>query len=987
MKRPFLLLVCLFFIGFTYSQTIVDLYDNDFDSYTPGDYMGVVDPANWEPWGGVPGASDDALVTDAEANTAPNSIVVDEVGGATDAVWKLGDKTSGAYQVGWYMYVQAGFEGYYNFQKTEIPGTEWAFEIYFVAGTAELEVGGTVVGSFNYTEDSWFYMDHFIDLDIDWAEMYFDGTLVAGWAWSNGGLLQLGGVDFYAASNCAYYVDDVNYDQIFSPLYCDDFDQYTAGQWIAQEDPVNWATWGNAPGTPEDGLISDAQALSAPNSILVNTDGGYTDLVWKLGDKTSGSFEVDWYMYIPAGAAAYYNFQKTETPGTEWACDLFFYTDGSAEFQIDQAVIATFSYTQDTWFYMHHVIDLDNDLAEVYYDGTLIHSWAWSNGGLLQLGGVDYYTIDDDYEYYFDDVCFLQTGGSNDPAIAVTPSIYQKIVEQGTTQDDVLNIENVGGGDLIYDIAVVYNVTKDQTVLPDPKPLGRKLRPSDFEAVPTHSTSAPPTDDVTLHWDGDNGTSIGLTNPGDWEAAAMFPSSMIAQYAGMDVSYVDVYINDPDPADAFELRIYGMDNDMVAGALLYSQAFTPMQMSWNTVTLDTPLAVDGQDLWFAIWVDQTTQTHPIGADSGPAVQYGDYIKTGAAWGHLYPSIDANWNIRATLTGTALGNWLTVDPYAGTVAAGDIDQLDVTFDATSMAEGTYQATIHVQSNANATPCVHVPATMVVTPGTGQTSECIDFEGLTAWTHDLDPWMGLDVDGGATWGASDFDFPGEGDPMAFIAFNPALTTPPMTGDPALQPHSGEQFGADFATMPPPFNDDWLISPQISLGLNSEFNFWVKSYTDAYGLEKYNVGISTTGNAPADFTILNSAVLEAPLDWFNDFYDISAYDLQDVYLAVQCVTEDAFIFMIDDVCVNWEPVGVNELFAEDFIVYPNPANTHLNIDATSAIKEIRVFNYVGQLVDSKLVADSFYTLNTSTYKAGIYFVQVQTEKGISTKKVIIE
>jgi hypothetical protein len=210
MKRPLLLLVCLFFAGFTYSQTIVDLYDNDFDSYTVGDYLGVVDPGNWEPWGGTPGAADDAMVTDAEAFSGANSFVVDEVGGATDAIWKLGDKTTGVYLANWYMYVPAGFEGYYNFQKTEIPGTEWAFEIYFrTDGSIEFQIDQVTVATGTYTPDSWFYMAHSIDLDNDLGEAFIDGTLIHSWAWSNSGLLQLGGVDFYAGTDVAYYVDDV----------------------------------------------------------------------------------------------------------------------------------------------------------------------------------------------------------------------------------------------------------------------------------------------------------------------------------------------------------------------------------------------------------------------------------------------------------------------------------------------------------------------------------------------------------------------------------------------------------------------------------------------------------------------------------------------------------------------------------------------------------------------------------------------------------
>ncbi|MFC2107249.1 choice-of-anchor J domain-containing protein [Bacteroidota bacterium] len=990
MKRPFLLLVCLFFLGFTYSQTVVEIYSNDFDSYTAGDYMGVVDPDNWEPWGGVPGAGDDAMVTDAEANTAPNSIAVDEVGGATDAIWKLGDKTSGVYWASWNMFVQSGAEGYFNFQKTEIPGTEWAVEVFFYTDlTFEVVLSQTTVATGTYTADTWFSVETYINLDNDMAECYIDGTLAHSWTWSNGGLLQLGGVDFYAGAGVVCYIDDVLYEQVFEPIYCDDFDQYTAGDWIADQDPTNWATWGNAPGTPEDGLISDAEALTAPNSVLCEGAGGLTDLVLKLGDKTSGVFEVDWSMFIPAGALAYYNFQKTETPGTEWAFEIYFEA-GTGDFQIDQTSMTTFTYPEDTWFEMHHVIDLDADMAECYIDGTLVHSWTWSNAGLLQLGGVDFFTSDDTYTFYFDDVCYIQTGGSNDPAIAVTPSIFQKIVEQNTTQDDVLNIENTGGADLIYDIAIVYDVTKDNTVLPDPKPLRSRLSPSDFEAVPSHGNAAAPTDDVTLNWDGDNGNSVGLTGANDWEAAAMFPSSMISQYAGMELTYVDVFINDPDPADAFEVRIYGMESDMVSGPLLYSQAFTPTTLSWNTITLTTPVVIDGQDIWIAIWVDQTTLTHPIGADLGPAVAYGDYIKTGQAWGHLFPGIDGNWNIRGTLTGTPINTWLDVDPYMGTVTPGNMDQLDVTFDANGMATGTYQATIFVQSNANQTPIVSVPATMVVTPGgPPPSSECIDFDQYADWTLDFNPWMGVDVDGSVTYGFTGITFPGTGDPMAFINFNPATTTPPMSDDPEIQPHTGDKFGACMASVPSPTNDDWFISPMISLGANSEFNFWVKSYTADYGLERYNVAISTTGNTPADFTLLNTGgYLEAPADmWENQVWDISMYDGQDVYVAIQCVSSDAFVFMIDDVCVNFT-VGVNEINTEEQVfIYPNPTTTHFNIDATSTIKEIRVYNYTGQLVDTKIGENKFETIYTSTYEAGIYFIQVTTEQGVSTSKVVIK
>ncbi|MCP4710338.1 MAG: hypothetical protein GY869_17080, partial [Planctomycetes bacterium] len=56
------------------------------------------------------------------------------------------------------------------------------------------------------------------------------------------------------------------------------------------------------------------------------------------------------------------------------------------------------------------------------------------------------------------------------------------------------------------------------------------------------------------------------------------------------------------------------------------------------------------------------------------------------------------------------------------------------------------------------------------------------------------------------------------------------------------------------------------------------------------------------PADFTIISDgSYVEAPVEWTEFTYDLSAYDGQDVYVAIECVTEDAFILFIDDFTVN--------------------------------------------------------------------------------------
>jgi len=57
-------------------------------------------------------------------------------------------------------------------------------------------------------------------------------------------------------------------------------------------------------------------------------------------------------------------------------------------------------------------------------------------------------------------------------------------------------------------------------------------------------------------------------------------------------------------------------------------------------------------------------------------------------------------------------WITVDPTAGSTPGHGTFSVDVTFDSTGMAPGTYTATLSVESNDPDEPVVLVPLTMTV-----------------------------------------------------------------------------------------------------------------------------------------------------------------------------------------------------------------------------------------------------------------------------------
>lgn len=118
----------------------------------------------------------------------------------------------------------------------------------------------------------------------------------------------------------------------------------------------------------------------------------------------------------------------------------------------------------------------------------------------------------------------------------------------------------------------------------------------------------------------------------------------------------------------------------------------------------------------------------------------------------------------------------------------------------------------------------------------------------------------------------------------------------------------------------NDDWLITPQISIPSGTTiFSFWAKSYSSTL-LEDFEVRLSTTGTNPADFTTVLDTVYSTPYDWTQYSYDLSAYAGQNVYLAIRCISVNEFYLYIDDVFVGKH--GTPTLVYEDTETIPSLA-----------------------------------------------------------------
>ena len=108
-----------------------------------------------------------------------------------------------------------------------------------------------------------------------------------------------------------------------------------------------------------------------------------------------------------------------------------------------------------------------------------------------------------------------------------------------------------------------------------------------------------------------------------------------------------------------------------------------------------------------------------------------------------------------------------------------------------------------------------------------------------------------------------------------------------------------------------DNWLITPVLDL--EGTLKFWVSCYSNSYP-DRYEVRLSTTGNAIEDFTIELQPMQESTDEWTEVAIDLSSYAGQTGYIAIHHESEDKLY-----------------LFIDDFGIYPNSEGTWSTISTS--------------------------------------------------------
>jgi len=295
-------------------------------------------------------------------------------------------------------------------------------------------------------------------------------------------------------------------------------------------------------------------------------------------------------------------------------------------------------------------------------------------------------------------------------------------------------------------------------------------------------------------------------------------------------------------------------------------------------------------------------------------------------------------------------------------------------------GSYEVSLTVTNSFG--PSVETKAAYI-TVQTQSNAFSLNFEACTDYSQSFQTWISVDGDGELTYGSNDFDFPGEQTAFGFLALNPADAA---VASPIALAHGGDRCGlAVCPTNGTSASDNWLISPQLTLGTGSEISLWTLSAKPGtWGNDTYEIAVSTTDNSTSSFSPISS-VVEAPASWTQHTYDLSAYDGQQVYIAVHHVSTGMFLFLVDDIEINTTSTDINsQNDFKDISVYPNPSNGEFNIKGEGIIS-YEIINVNGEIVDQQNNNSERFKINLENHAEGIYYLKLITNEGVQTKKLL--
>jgi hypothetical protein len=133
-------------------------------------------------------------------------------------------------------------------------------------------------------------------------------------------------------------------------------------------------------------------------------------------------------------------------------------------------------------------------------------------------------------------------------------------------------------------------------------------------------------------------------------------------------------------------------------------------------------------------------------------------------------------------------------------------------------------------------------------------------------------------------------------------------------------------------------------------------------------------------------------------EDEYELLMF-VEDNYYAHQDIPAGIHFYQVTAVYDGAESDPSNEVMVELIIsnvennleigtrLYPNPVSDLLNINSDFLIDEIKIYSQTGKVFFRQTISDKNFSINISDIPAGLYVVQLETAKGLISKRILVQ
>lgn len=185
-----------------------------------------------------------------------------------------------------------------------------------------------------------------------------------------------------------------------------------------------------------------------------------------------------------------------------------------------------------------------------------------------------------------------------------------------------------------------------------------------------------------------------------------------------------------------------------------------------------------------------------------------------------------------------------------------------------------------------------------------------------------------------------------------------------------------------------DRWLISPQFTLGNESNYISWKGLSADASFPDSYKVMISTGSNNIADFTDTLVVISNELPEWTERIFNMDDYANQTIRLAFVNTTFDGYKLYLDSIYVReQDPLSVDpyHIAEKSTKIYPNPIENLVNISGEN-VEGITIQNLAGKIIytsDNEVGS----SISMDKYSGGVYIFSVLLSDGTVERHKLIK